>query len=1098
MNQKIILSNLFTCLTVFALMVGGAHAAQSPVNFGAADNFTIFAQTTITDANPSVSRITGDIGIDPAAGSLITDISCKNVNGKIYENNAGYTGGYDTNTTCAVVDAPFVLAAGSAMVTAYGDARGRTGTNITEFGAGHLAGLILAPGLYKWSSAVDITADVTLNGSSTDVWILQIAQTLGISPATKVLLIGGAQASNIFWQVDTSVLLDTTSVFNGNILAGTAITINSGAILNGRAFAQSAVTLSGNNVSFPVSGTPVLNTITLSPTSANLTIGSTLQLNVTKLDQFGAPIDANISYASSNLSVATVNATTGLVNAVAVGNAIINATSGAVIGTSVITVQNAPPVLTHIGSRSVTQGTLINFTITATSSSVQPLNFSSPPGKPATANFTDNHNGTATFTWMPNSSDVGIHIVNFTVTDGIKSTKETVAITVNALQAPITVPTNPPANRLAVNLGTAGDFVILAKSGISTTGLSSIVGDIGVSPAAATYITGFGVLPLDPSECFSTAPLITGKVYAADYNTLGCTTPAKMTTAVSDMQTAYTDAAGRTLPDATELYSGDLSGRTITPGLYKWSTGVLINAPGVTLDCQGNANAVYIFQIAQTLTVGNGAIVTLSGGCQAQNIFWQVAGQATLGTTSVFNGNILDQTAIVMNTGATLNGRALAQTAVTLDATSVSVPAVAAPPAIIYTAWKNAGAYNITLNATGFNNTPIAYINYSLNNVSGQINGGFGNVPINTSINNTLVFYAVDTSGNVETPNTLYTVLDSIAPNITSFTLSATSVNTGDGLTGLCTATDNFDPTPITVITGIDTSTAGTKTATCTATDSAGNVATASAAYTVSTVPAAAVYTVSSGGGGSWISTPSNPQSVKSFFEMAQGVHSVNFTAVGLEITNIGITTTGNATNVRLTVTHLAGKPSSVPTPQIEHIYGYLEIVHTNLDNSVIGSARIQFKVDKAWMASNGLQAGQIALYRFTSTWDLLDTKLVSQDSAYYYFEAISPGLSYFVIGTVVKAVPTTPPVTTPVTPTPPVPPAPQPPAEVVTPQQPAPEEQPAVEQPAAPQAPIAPTGFALIAQGLINNLVYVVGIAVVAIAGVALYLRQRSKSKKQ
>jgi hypothetical protein len=216
-----------------------------------------------------------------------------------------------------------------------------------------------------------------------------------------------------------------------------------------------------------------------------------------------------------------------------------------------------------------------------------------------------------------------------------------------------------------VDLGTAGDFAILSKSGISTTGTTSIVGNIGVSPAAAVYITGFGLI-MDASNQFSTSSLITGNVYAADY---AVPTPANMTTAISDMETAYTDAAGRTLPTATELGAGDISGMTLSPGLYKWGTGVLI-ATDITLN--GGANDVWIFQIAQTLTVSNGVHINLSGGAQAQNIFWQVAGQTTLGTTSVFNGNILGQTAIVLNTGAKLNGRALAQTAVTLDANAVT------------------------------------------------------------------------------------------------------------------------------------------------------------------------------------------------------------------------------------------------------------------------------------------------------------------------------------------------------------------------------------------------------------------------------------------
>jgi hypothetical protein len=221
----------------------------------------------------------------------------------------------------------------------------------------------------------------------------------------------------------------------------------------------------------------------------------------------------------------------------------------------------------------------------------------------------------------------------------------------------------------AVNLGSAGTYAILSMSGISTTGTTSVTGNLGVSPIGSTGITGFG-LTMDSSGQFSTSSLVTGKLYASDY---AVPTPASMTTAVSDMQTAYTDAAGRTNPTATELGAGDISGMTLTPGLYKWGTGLTINT-GVTLDCQGNANAVFIFQIAQTLTVGSGAIVTLSNGCQASNIFWQVAGQATLGTTSGFAGIILCQTAIVLDTGATLNGRALAQTAVTLDANAVTSP----------------------------------------------------------------------------------------------------------------------------------------------------------------------------------------------------------------------------------------------------------------------------------------------------------------------------------------------------------------------------------------------------------------------------------------
>ncbi len=232
--------------------------------------------------------------------------------------------------------------------------------------------------------------------------------------------------------------------------------------------------------------------------------------------------------------------------------------------------------------------------------------------------------------------------------------------------------TSPPVGSsgpAAVNLRTAGNFVILSKSGISTTGTTSIVGNIGVSPIDSTAITGFGLI-MDPSNTFATSSLVTGRIYAADYT---APTPTTMTTATSDMETAYADAAGRTNPTSTELGAGNIGGMTITPGTYKWGTGLIIPTD-VTLNCGGNSNAVFIFQIEQTLSISSGKKIILSGGCQAKNIFWQVAGQVTLGTTSNFKGNILSATLIEMNTGATLNGRALAQTAVTLDANTITIP----------------------------------------------------------------------------------------------------------------------------------------------------------------------------------------------------------------------------------------------------------------------------------------------------------------------------------------------------------------------------------------------------------------------------------------
>jgi len=219
-----------------------------------------------------------------------------------------------------------------------------------------------------------------------------------------------------------------------------------------------------------------------------------------------------------------------------------------------------------------------------------------------------------------------------------------------------------------VALRTAGNYVVLAKSGITTTGVTSVVGDMGVSPIAAGAMTGFGLV-LNTSGQYSTASQVIGRIHAADY---AAPTPAILSTAVLDMEAAYTDAAGRAV-DVTELGAGNIGGLTLVPGVYKWSTVVTIPTD-VTLT--GGPNDVWIFQIAGGLTVASAKNVILRGGAQAKNIFWQVGGIATLGTTSNFKGIILSQTAIVMQTGAVLNGRALAQTAVTIDANTVTQPAM--------------------------------------------------------------------------------------------------------------------------------------------------------------------------------------------------------------------------------------------------------------------------------------------------------------------------------------------------------------------------------------------------------------------------------------
>jgi Ice-binding-like len=211
-----------------------------------------------------------------------------------------------------------------------------------------------------------------------------------------------------------------------------------------------------------------------------------------------------------------------------------------------------------------------------------------------------------------------------------------------------------------VNLGSAGNYVILAESALTNVPTSAVTGNVGLSPATGA---GIGL----------TCAQVTGTIYAVDAaGPLPCavTDGPGLTTAIGDKGIAYTDAAGRA-PDYTELAAGNLGGLNLGPATYYWSSAVLIPT-NVTLT--GGPNDVWIFQIAQGLTISSGVQIILAGGALPQNIFWQTFGAAAFGTTSQFNGVVLSQTSIAVLTGASVNGRLMAGTAVTLDQNAVTQP----------------------------------------------------------------------------------------------------------------------------------------------------------------------------------------------------------------------------------------------------------------------------------------------------------------------------------------------------------------------------------------------------------------------------------------
>jgi hypothetical protein len=240
--------------------------------------------------------------------------------------------------------------------------------------------------------------------------------------------------------------------------------------------------------------------------------------------------------------------------------------------------------------------------------------------------------------------------------------------------------TSPPCpSAAAVNLGAACTFGILAASTVTNTGGTHVTGpapsgDLGLSPGSSA--TGFQDPPANTYAPAGTGThtagpgLVSGIIHLTD----APPSPNNAADAQAALTVAYNDLAGRTTPAPT-IVAGDLGGLTLAPGLYK-STSTLGITGTLTLDGQGNANAVWIFQIASSLTTLGSSSIVLAGGASAHNIFWQVGSSATLGTNSTFDGSILALTSVTLTTGATLNGRALARNgAVALDTNMVTVPA---------------------------------------------------------------------------------------------------------------------------------------------------------------------------------------------------------------------------------------------------------------------------------------------------------------------------------------------------------------------------------------------------------------------------------------
>ena len=655
-GAKDLSGNALSSAFVWTLTTSTSASAcgQLPVTLGSTSGFAALAGSTIT--NTGGSTVTGDLGLSPGSDVV------------------GFPPGTLVGTQ-HVADTAAGVAIGD-LTIAYNDAAGRTLCPVSV--AGNLGGQTLTPGLYKSTSGLEVTSgDLTLDarGTASAVFVFQIASTLVTTDGRQVILVGGAQASNVFWQVGTSASFGTHSVFAGTVMADQSISFDTGATLNGRALARiGAVTLDESTITVPGS-TPPAPDITLplvSSTSAvvSVVVGSDISVTFSEamdpttitaltftLDRAAVSVPGAVSYTGLT---ATFNPTSDLLNdttydatvTVGVKDLAGNALHVDYLWTLRTAVggvaDSTPPT---VSSTSALAGLALGSNVWAVfSEELDPATITG-----ATFTLTQDAvpvSGSVTYAGLTATFDPATDLAAnstyaATVTIGAEDTAG------NPLAAPfswIFTTSNPSCGQTAVDLGSAGDFAVLAGSTVTNTGLTTVTGDLGVSPGTAA--TGFG------------PGVVNGTIHAGDGAAAG---------AIANLTTAYNDAAGRVL--CAILVSGNLGGQTLTPGLYKSSSGLEVSSGDLYLDAQGDANAVFIFQMATTLDVAADLHVYLVNGTKASNVFWQVGTSATLGTGSTFVGTIMADQSISLATGATLEGRALARIGgVSLDACIVTKP----------------------------------------------------------------------------------------------------------------------------------------------------------------------------------------------------------------------------------------------------------------------------------------------------------------------------------------------------------------------------------------------------------------------------------------
>ena len=507
------------------------------------------------------------------------------------------------------------------LLAAYNNAAARTPT--ASF-AGDNNGRTFTPGVHHTAAAFALTGTMTLDGQGDPnaVFIFQVGAALNTAAASQISLINGAKAPHIFWQVLGAAGTGASSSFSGTIMAAGAITIGAGGSLAGRALSRDTVTLAGNTVttvSDPVvtitggaaastnDATPTITGTTDAPASTTVTVTVAGQTLTTAVQPGGAwAVTAATLTEGPHSVMASVSNLAGFTGAAA----------------QTLTIDTSVPVVTITGgAASATNTATPTIAGTVDAAGGTPVTVS-VAGQTLTTPVQSGGTWAVTTATLVN----GTHTVVASVTDmaGNTGTADQ-ALTVDTTIA-------------LVALGAAGTYSVLAGTRVTSLGATVVSGDLGVSPGTA--VVGF-----PPG-------VVNGAIR----------TGVQASQAQADLLAAYNNAAAR-VPTAS--FAGDNNGRTFTPGVHHTAAAFALTGT-MTLDGQGDPNAVFIFQVDAALNTAAASQVSLINGAKAPHIFWQVLGAAGTGALSSFSGTIMAAGAITIGAGGSLAGRALSRDTVTL------------------------------------------------------------------------------------------------------------------------------------------------------------------------------------------------------------------------------------------------------------------------------------------------------------------------------------------------------------------------------------------------------------------------------------------------